>query len=96
MHDCFGRAITMGCRVRAATKEELEGQGHPEKEYPTTLSPVEQFALPASCQSDTCNVKCVPEFSARFAGQVPGGTALELFVSGAETLCTARTLVRID
>jgi hypothetical protein len=98
MHDCFGKPLKPFDRVRAATKEELEAQGHPEKSYPTTLSPAEQFVLPASFGSETCNVHVVPTF--QFAPRQPApGVCYELILTVGTSypqLCTARTLVKVE
>jgi hypothetical protein len=97
MHDCFGKPITPFCRVRAATKEELEKAGHPEAAWPATLSPAEQFALPGQFQSDTCNVHVVPSYSfSPISTPTPGAMPeVKLYVPAWPTLCTARALVRL-
>ncbi len=97
MHDCFGKPLKPFDRVRAATKEELEAQGHPEASYPLTLSPAEQFALPGQFGSDTCNVHVVPSYSFQPTSSATPGAwpELKLYVPAWPTLCTARTLVRL-
>jgi hypothetical protein len=97
MHDCFGKPLKPFDRVRAATKEELEAQGHPEASYPLILSPAEQFVLPASFGSETCNVHVVPAY--QFAPRQPAPNALVEFTLTATAwpqLCTARALVKVE
>jgi len=97
MHDCFGKPIKPFDRVRAATKEELEAQGHPEASYPAILSPAEQLALPATFQSETCNVHCVPGVTTNVRQSTPGGPAEIVFTADAwPTVCTARALVKLE
>jgi hypothetical protein len=98
MHDCFGKPLKPFDKVRAATKEELEAQGHPEKDWGgATLSPPEQLAIPASTQSETCNVHVVPMVEAQVSQPTPGGMVEIKFLAPSwPTLCTARTLVKIE
>lgn len=99
MHDCFGKPLRPFDRVRAATKEELEAQGHPEAAYSVvSLSPPEQFVLPAYYGTDTCNVQVVAEVVAQ-AGWPPdavGAQPIVLSTRGTVTTQTARALVRLD
>ncbi len=97
MHDCNGKLIKPFARVRVATREELEAAGHPEAACPATLSPAEQFALPATFQSETCNVQCVPGVTVNVRQSTTGGPAELSFSADAwPTLCTARALVVVE
>jgi hypothetical protein len=98
MHDCFGKPLKPFDRVRAATKEELEAQGHPEASYPLILSPAEQIALPGTYGSETCNVYVAPQITFAPTPTVAGGIVeMKLQVGTVwPTICTARTLVKVE
>ncbi len=98
MHDCFGKPLKPFDRVRAATKEEFEAQGHTDVHNLATLSPAEQFVFPASFDSEACNVHVVPTFTFSPV-QEAGGHAIGLRLTAGTTwphLCTARALVKLE
>jgi hypothetical protein len=98
MHDCFGKLLKPFDRVRAATKEELEAQGHPEASYPAGLSPAEQIVLPAYYGTDTCNVLVAPAIKAT-VGWPPnehGEQSIAFATTGPVTTHTARALVKVE
>src|SRR6266568_2372578 len=98
MHDCFGKPLKPFDRVRAATKEELEAQGHPEAGYPASLSPAEQLVLPAYEGTQTCNVFVIPSVTAKteWPADVNGEMAISFKTRGPTTTHTARALVKLD
>ncbi len=95
MHDCNGRPIIPFCRVRAATKEELEAKGRPLHNQ-IALSPAEQFAFPGSYQSDTCNVSVTPEPSFSPGQSGLGPVEMRMVLPAWPQLCSGYALVRVD
>jgi hypothetical protein len=98
MHDCFGKPLKPFDRVRAATKEEFEAQGHTDVHNLATLSPAEQFFFPGSFGSDTCNGYAAASYAfSPQQAQPGGGVELHLVVIPTwPTVCTARALVKLE
>ena len=95
MHDCFGKPLKPFDRVRAATKEELEAQGHRD---PLAGFDGEKVIVGGNATSDTCNCNTVdavewPVVVSRLDGR--GGVGMFPFQGGVG-YATARTLGKVE